>query len=307
MRYFLLLCTLSTLLLAQKWDIADIFLTTENDADWRTDRDYTYGGEIGALFEYEKKSFVSFSLAHQMFTPNDFDKEKVDLSKERPYAGYMYIGAAYHTITSNKLDSFNMQFGFVGPSVKMDQVQKIIHSIIGSPKPKGWDEQIGDEFIAQINYERRWFNEISPLFGNDSNLVYYAGGNLGNASIKGVGGVYYRVGWNMPKDFAPRRIDYRGYPNLPLQSTLPSSKQSFSLGLWAEGAAVGRDIFLDGNSFKESVSVDKEIFVAKGGFSLSYRYKRFFIDYFRTFSTKEFKTQSYYHHYGTFHISYRYK
>ena len=306
MRYLFLVFVFSLSLLAQRWDLVDLYLTTENDADWRTDRDYTYGSEIGALFEYDKKSYISFAIAHQMFTPNNFDKEDTDFSKERPYAGYMYIGAAYHKVDRFILDSLNLQLGFVGPSTKMDQVQKMIHSLIGSPKPKGWEEQIGDELIVQINYERRWFKELEPLFGESSNLTYYIGGDLGNASIKGVGGAHYRVGWNMPKDFAPRRIDYRGYANLPIEGSIPKTKQGYSFGIWGEGLVVARDIFLDGNSFKEGVNIEKNNFVAKGGFSISYRYKRFFIDYFRTFSTKEFKVQNYYHHYGTLHLSYRY-
>ena len=306
MRSILFLLMVYSALFAKDWEVEDFYLTTENDGDWGTDRDYTYGSEIGVLYRYTHTSFLSFSLAQQMFTPNNFDKEDIDPTKERPYAGYMYIGASYHKINSTVLDSFSTQLGLVGPSVQMDKVQKMIHSLIGSPKPKGWDNQIKDEVIMQINYERRYYSEITPLFGNSSSLVYYVGGDLGNASTKGVGGVYYRVGYNSEKNFAPRRIDYRGYPSLPLSNTRSTQKESWTFGLWGEGNVVGRNIFLDGNSFEKSVSVDKEIFVAKMGFSLEYRYKKVYIYYLRTFSTKEFKTQEYIHHYGSLHISYRY-
>lgn len=291
---------------ANEWKLRDISLTTENDADFRTDRDYTYGSEIGALFEMQSDRYLSLSIAHQMYTPNDFDKEDVDLNKERPYAGYMYLGGGYHEVKKNRLDSLNIQIGFVGPSVKMDDVQKIIHDIIGSPEPKGWEDQIGDELILQINYERRWFDKVEHFFGDSANIVYYAGGNLGNLSIKAVGGAFYRIGWSVENDFAPRRIDYRGYSNIPLKLDKKKQKQSFWFSLWAEGSIVARDIFLDGNTFKESVSIDKEIFVAKGGFGMSYRYKRFQVDYLRTYSTKEFKLQNYYHSYGTLHFSYNF-
>jgi hypothetical protein len=186
----------------------------------------------------------------------------------------------------------------------MDQVQKIIHDLIGSPEPKGWDEQIGDELIVQVNYEKRWFNQLQDY---DADMIYYLGGNLGNASIKAAGGAMLRLGYNREKDFGPRRIDYRGYNNIPLNGyNTHKTKQSFTVNLWLEGSLVGRDIFLDGNSFKESIHVDKEIFVAKGGFGLHYRYKEFNFDYFRTFSSKEFTTQSYYHSYGSFIFAYNF-
>ncbi len=306
MRFFLLLLMFCGALIAKQWDMKDFYFVIENDADWRTDRDYTYGSEIGALFVYEKNSYVSFSFAHQMFTPNDFDEEDKDFSKERPYAGYMYAGAGYHVVRGDTLDSFNLQLGIVGPSAKMEQVQKFIHSLIGAHEPLGWDKQIRDEPILQLNYERRDYTPIRPWLGNRSSLVRYAGANLGNASVKGVTGVYYRVGWNTPKDFAPRRIDYRGYPNLPISDTHLKQKYALTLGVWMETSVVLRDIFLDGNTLKDSVSVEKNIIVAKGGFSASCRYKRFSIDYLRTFSTKEFKTQSYYHHYGSLYFSYRF-
>jgi len=292
------------LLYGNEWELKNIFLETENDADARTDRDYTYGSEIGALFKIEKKKYISFSIAHQMYTPKDFDKDDVDFTKERPYAGYMYLNGGLHFINNNHLDSFNMQLGIVGPAAQMDEVQKIIHDIIGSPEPKGWDEQIENEVIVQINYERRWFQDLKDLNGN---IVYFAGANLGNASIKAGGGFFFRTGWNIERDFAPSRIHYRGYNNIPLEGySHKKLKQSFSFSLYADANVIGRDIFLDGNTFKDSISVDKEYFVAKGGFGFNYRYQDLTINYMHTFSTKEFKTQSYYHSYGSLIFSYNY-
>jgi hypothetical protein len=200
--------------------------------------------------------------------------------------------------------SFYFQIGFVGPSTKMDQVQKIIHDIIGSPEPIGWNQQIGDELILQANYEKRWFYELKDY---DADMIYYLGGNLGNASLKAAGGAMINFGYNKEKTFGTRRIDYRGYSHIPLNGyTTQQTKQSFTCNLWIESSAVGRDIFLDGNTFKESIHVDKEIFVLKGGFGLHYRYKKFNFDYFRTFSSKEFTTQNYYHSYGSFIFAYNF-
>ena len=303
MKKIMIMIFVVNILLANEWNLKEFHLTTENDADFRTDRDYTYGSEISLLYEKKKNSYISFCIAHQMFTPNDFDKEDVDLSKERPYAGYMYLGMGLHSVDGNKLDSLNIQLGFVGPSTKMDKVQKIIHDIIGSPEPKGWEEQIGDELIIQVNYEKRWYRSINEK----SDIVYYLGGNLGNASIKAAGGAFYKYGWNLKKTFSPRRIDYRGYTNIPVYGyEKKETSQSFYFDLWCEADIVARDIFLDGNTFKDSVHIDKEIFVAKGGFGFGYRYKNFTVDYLRTYSTKEFKVQNYYHSFGSLVFAYNF-
>jgi hypothetical protein len=220
----------------------------------------------------------------------------------------MYIGSTYIDINENIMDSYDLQIGFVGPSVKMERVQKVVHDIIGAHEPPGWDEQIRDEFILQFNYERRWYQALNEVYGFKRDIIYYAGCNLGNASTKGVGGFLYRIGNKNFKDFGYKRIDYRGYNNIPLNKNIKyDEKYIYDLLLWAEGGVVLKDIFLDGNTFKDSPhTVDKEYFVAKGGFGFSIRYKKFEVDYIKTFSTKEFKTQSYYHNYGSLVFSYHY-
>ncbi len=301
--FLLLLCAL--ILNAKEWEVKNIILQTENDADFRTDRDYTYGSEVAILYATKKNSYLSFCIAHQMFTPKDFDKENVDYSKERPYAGYLYFGVAQHLIQKRALTSYNLQVGFVGPSVKMDKVQKIIHDIIGSPEPKNWENQIGDELILQLNVERRWFKDFGTLFGYESSLVHFAGANVGNLSIKASYGAIYTLSKSMKKSFGALPIDYKGYSNIPLND-VRSLKSGYKIFLFLEGNIVLRNLFLDGNTFKESPSVEKNIFVAQGGFGFGYCYKKFEINYLHTFLTKEFKTQNYYHGYGSLIFSYNF-
>jgi len=285
--------------------LRELHLQTENDADFRTDRDYTYGSEIGALFDYKTNSYFSFVLAHQMFTPNDFDKEDVNLSNERPYAGYMYIGGGLHTVQNNTLNSYNIQIGFVGPSVKMDKVQEIIHSIIGSPKPTGWENQIGDELILQFNYQRKYFQTLPKVYDFFQCLIYNGGFDLGNASSKIEAGMFYSLGNAQREDFGVSRIDYKSYNTIPYGEKSTKTHR-YWLNFWLEAIGVGRDIFLDGNSFKSSASVDKNYFVLKGGFGITYNYENWHIEYIRTYSTKEFSSQSYYHSYGSLLIGYNF-
>ena len=67
-----------------------------------------------------------------------------------------------------------------------------------------------------------------------------------------------------------------------------------------------RDIFLDGNTFRKSHHVDKEIYVADlmGGITMSY--ESFSISYAMVLRTPEFKQRKDNHAFGTIQLTYMY-
>jgi hypothetical protein len=73
-----------------------------------------------------------------------------------------------------------------------------------------------------------------------------------------------------------------------------------------DGRLVLRDIFLDGNTFRDSHSVDKETFVADlvGGIALTYG--RFKVNYALVLRTPEFKQREDKHTFGAINVSYAY-
>ena len=72
-----------------------------------------------------------------------------------------------------------------------------------------------------------------------------------------------------------------------------------------DGRAVARDIFLDGNTFKDSPSVDKEPFVADLSYGIGLIAGRFQLTFQQVRRTKEFKTQPYTHNdFGSVTFSY---
>jgi hypothetical protein len=71
----------------------------------------------------------------------------------------------------------------------------------------------------------------------------------------------------------------------------PDNKLSWFLFAGLDGRAVARNIFLDGNSFRDSPSVDKNILVgdANAGFAITYDDYR--LSYTANYRTKEFDGQ----------------
>jgi hypothetical protein len=73
-----------------------------------------------------------------------------------------------------------------------------------------------------------------------------------------------------------------------------------------EGRAVARDIFLDGNTWRESRSVDREVFVgdASAGVAVIMPFARLTVSY--TARSREFETQRNTAQFGSVSLSFRF-
>jgi len=317
------LLLLTKQLLAQEYILQNMQFRTENDGDFGTDRAYTYGSDISFLFYRdnldkesisipfvdhfkESQNYISFSYAQQIYTPNDIEEENL-VENDRPYAGYMYLQTGLYQAYNNSLHSLIFQVGMIGPSTKMQDVQKFVHDLIGSPKPQGWKNQLKDELTLQVNYNYKKYYDISNHFDNEAAFISNCGFDLGNVSTKVYAGGLFRYGWNIQKDYGSYVMSNGDYNHIPLQrKNYISDKLSFSFNLSLEANLIARNIFLDGNTFKDSHSVDKNYLTATAGYGISLNYKHFSFDYLRRHTTKEFKEQDYYSSYGSFIFGYNY-
>ena len=73
-----------------------------------------------------------------------------------------------------------------------------------------------------------------------------------------------------------------------------------------DGRAVLRDIFLDGNTFQDSHSIDKELLVADVVAGLALSYHRLRLSYAYVYRTREFEHQKDPQIFGTFTFSFAY-
>ena len=301
----LLLCIGLT---AKELELKEIHFITENDADFRQDSDYTFGSEIGALFALSdsKKSlntehdFLSISYDWKIYTPKDLKRSDI-IEDDRPYAGYQYIKTSLHRANTERLHTLTVQIGFIGPDTKMQQVQNAVHSLIGSPHANGWHNQLKNELIIQLNYSYRKFVQLDKK----SVVLPEVGFELGNASSKGYGMLIYRYGNDVTSNFGSSLIDNTNYYKIP--RIKPSKKiwrYAFELSLRTN--FIARDIFLDGNTIRDSHSVEKNYITGEIGYGVDIAYKRWSLSYLRKHLTKEFKTQNRYPNYGSLILSYQY-
>lgn len=215
----------------------------------------------------QKNHRIGIALGHAIFTP-DNTAATAYLPDERPYAAWLHMTFALQSVRSSTItgeawqDNWKLDLGVVGPSAQGEWVQNEWHGVIGADKANGWDNQIRDEIGFNLSFERAWRSPTfatERLFGMETDLIPYTIVSLGTVqTYAGLGGTF-RIGPSLPDDFGPPRI----YPGVGGSEWFRPAGPGCNCYLFAglEGRGIARDIFLDGNTFRDSVSIDKEYFV----------------------------------------------
>lgn len=249
------------------------------------------------------------SLGQLIYTPETAATREL-LVDQRPYAGYLYLGLGYHGRSEDRLDSLEVNLGIIGPSALGEQAQDSIHDLRGLDKFQGWNNQLGDEPTLQFVYEhkRRLFKQDLPL-ALEQDLIGHGGLALGNVAIYANAGGEYRIGWDLPEDFGTSAIRPGGDNSAPGRGDIRLHRSDkFLYGLHGfisvDGRAVARDIFIDGNTWRDSHSLDHKEFVADLSLGFSFLVSRWKLSYAQVFRSREFKGQPHHHEYGSLTLSY---
>lgn len=290
----------------------------ENDLFYNTDRNYTNGVQIAWVPRVESPPDWAVRVAHQvpwfpqegrirhgyvlgqsMFTPRDITLTNPPV-EDRPYAGWLYGTVGLSVEIGRQLDQLALTLGVVGPASLAKQSQKIVHKIKGADKPLGWDTQLGNEPGIVLTYQRSWRGLTTTLAGFDLDLTPHIGSALGNVYTYANTGLTMRYGKRLPADYGPLRIQ----PSLPGSGFFaPTNNFAWYLFAGFEGRAVARNIFLDGNTFRDSRSVDKEPLVGDLQWGIALTWQGVRLNYTHVLRTREFETQGGSDAFGAFSIS----
>lgn len=249
----------------------------------------------------ETHSYFTIALTNQIFTPTDTQATEL-IVDDRPYAGWTYFEAGIHKSSSRHLVSFLMKVGVVGEASFSEDLQNGVHRIIGNKTVKGWHNQLNNELGINAKVTHKWLFETKSLDRYGVSFVPFILGELGNIAINATAGASWRFGYNIPKDFGVSSIDIGADPGIPIYDEYANMKKkstSFSFNVLAAGSAVARDIFLDGNTFSDSHSVEKKNFVGYIGFGFTLRYDKFVFDFIEIHNSKKFKKETKGHGVGT--------
>ncbi|MDZ7685356.1 MAG: lipid A deacylase LpxR family protein [Gammaproteobacteria bacterium] len=259
-----------------------------------------------------QKRNVIFSVGHNLFTPEDFTRSDL-IEDDRPYAGWLFTSFGYQTRNDAQLDTLEATFGVVGPAALGQQVQDVIHDARNIERFAGWDNQLGNEFgfIFLWEHKKKFSHEYDPVSRFGFDLIGHSGIALGNVRTYLNIGAEVRLGWAIPDDFGTSALRPGGDNSTPDAVWDPRARGGTKWGAHAfisfDSRISARNIFLDGNTFKDSHAVDRKIFVTEGALGISVMYGGYNRSYAHIFRSKEFALQPHTHSYGSLAFSYTFR
>jgi hypothetical protein len=250
---------------------------------------------------------VGFSIGQKIFTPENTQSSALVVD-DRPYAGWLYGALGFTSKTVGVKDLFEIQFGVVGPAAQAEEAQNFIHDLRDLPSTRGWSHQLRNEPAFALVYERKWRplrSENVTGFGYD--VITHVGAAAGTVHTYANAGVEARFGLNLPGDFGTSAIRPGGTTNAPATVNDPRLRSTHAYGAYlfaaVSGRLVGRDIFLDGNTFRDSHSVNKENVVGDLIVGGSVIFRQFKLSYAQYFRSREFTQQDKNNNFGSISLS----
>lgn len=246
-------------------------------------------------FDINEETGTFFTLGHNLYTPEDITIEELQ-ENDRPWAAFLYGSVGLANVTYDEgsplfVDELEFTLGVVGPEALGKPTQRFVHQYITpeASDPRGWRNQLKFEPGAMISWQRRipfawsydseYFNaRLEPSF----NVT------LGNIRTHaGIGGMLV-IGSSQLQDTPPRVR-----PAVPGTGVFLDSGHTVDWQLFAgaSGRAVARDIFLDGNTFRDSHSVDKRYLVGDLSAGATLSYEDYRLAYTLNWRSKEFRGQ----------------
>lgn len=313
-------------------------LQLENDAPFGSDENYTSGfkltwgmplerGESSSnrLHRWSRTVFdhlpfgvpgqdvaaraLSLSLGQNIYTPAFLDSSEL-IEGDRPYSAYLYAAAGFHSQTERYNFVWEFMAGIVGPWALGEPTQELAHALNDLRTSRGWEHQLNNEPTLEVVHETKWrMWRLDSTSGLGLDLIPHLGGRLGNVAIYANAGAELRLGWHVPDDFGTCPIR-PGCDARSVLSGFSGNFQNHAYGIHLFGGfdqrIVLRNIFLDGNTFTDSQSVDKKPWVTDWFAGIAAEYGRFMISYSFVLRSKEFDTQDGTHSYAALGLSFTY-
>ncbi len=281
----------------------------ENDSFGPSDSHYTHGMLLSYLHERNEEPLwlkalhrylplqpaagldgqpdirTEFSLGQSIFTPVDIASPTPD-PRERPYAGWLNLNAGVIVTNGNLQERLALGIGIVGPSSQAEAVQTNWHRLVGATHPAGWDYQLHDEPTLELIYERMWRSDKTALGPLQQQWLWHGGAALGNAWTYANAGATFRFG-SIPDDYGVPRIG----PALPGSGYFRPGNGLYGFAGF-DARWVLRNIFLDGNSFRDSPSVTKRNLVGDLQVGAVWMLSRWRLTLTHVWRSKEFHWQT---------------
>ena len=236
------------------------FFTAFND-----DADYTQGFSL-ARTDVDG----TWELGQQIYTPPS-KRLNPPPTDERPYAGYAYVRRWWpeqELENSNYGVTYGYELGLVGPGAGGKDVQCGLHDLLGQYCPAGWSHQLRNEptLTGRIALTRHNYVDWWVLTGELQNQTVFEAGNLSVALHNSTD-----IRWGTPNLF------YTAGPRAHV---------------------VAHDLYLDGNTYQQSPSVNRRWAYAELAASIGVRWRSRLLQWTLAISSPQYEEQNHAYNYG---------
>ncbi|MCW5637092.1 MAG: lipid A deacylase LpxR family protein [Rubrivivax sp.] len=169
-------------------DFAGKQISWDNDlwAKGRTDRWYTNGLRMTWTYDTEPRleptrrfreasrwllwegarPSLGYGIGQAMYTPRDIERSDPQFA-DRPWGAFLYASLSAHAENpSDSRDEFRateVKYGIAGRYAMGEPLQKLVHQVVDSPEPRGWDQQVRTRIGLQLTHARVYRIGDRPL------------------------------------------------------------------------------------------------------------------------------------------------
>jgi lipid A 3-O-deacylase len=215
-----------------------------------------------------------WEVGQEIYTPRIDAVEP--LPGERPYAGWLYGAVTASAARPGRTRSLTLQLGVTGPPSLAEPVQDEIHKIGGFRPPLGWGHQLAFEPGVVLRYGEAW-TAARDLGGASAEIGPEWEAALGNVLTAARAGLRARIG--------------------------TAALRRGGDGVFVAGGVreewVGRNLFLDGNTFRGGPRVEKLAFVPQAEVGVGVRLGWLGLGYRAIYRGREYRTQATAHPWGS--------
>lgn len=301
-----------------------VTLALENDLFFNTDRYYTNGVsaafttarsivpqaywekihpwlDLGSSAHHDVLATFGGELAQMMATPRSISSTAPQPG-DRPWAGLLYFAPSLSLKGEDRLYTFKLALGVVGHWSLADRAQRTVHKLRHFDLPLGWHNQLPNEVVFGVAFEKRERTAVGPPRGWQLELIRSVGYKLGTIEDSARAGAEFRAGFRLPDDFGTSQIGSAG--------NLPGAWQGGKRSGWfegvgahafagASGTVVLYQVMLDGTVFHDSPSVARIPIVARMTYGFALTTDRFRLSYQVVQTSREFRGQPEHHRFSS--------
>ena len=221
---------------------------------------------------------------------------------DRPFAAYLYTGGRVTLFTkTEQVFEIGLNVGTVGPNAFGQEVQEGLHDAVGFYKIRGWEYQVANE--AGINSSFRYSGLLLRSKSN-TDLSFNTYATIGTSFSSAGAGILFRTGRinDLSKSVSfNSRISNSGNDTVPKTEFFIFTRPVLNFIMY--DATIQGGLFSDN---KGPVTFKPNPFQYSQEFGFNYSARRWTLNFFLTFRSRDVKTQYKPHQYGSAVIYYRF-